>query len=94
MTCSGGQAATTYEGGGEDSQEQKGEKDKNDAEEDEEEEPVKTTRTNRILPIYGDNALKSLARSHPKVLARWHPDLLVEPDGRIVRRSSAAAAAG
>ena len=45
-----------------------------------------TSSKNRIFPIYGDNALKSLARSHPAVLARWHPDLAVEPDGRVVKK--------
>eukprot|EP00928_Gymnodinium_smaydae_P092282 TRINITY_DN7611_c0_g1_i2.p1 TRINITY_DN7611_c0_g1~~TRINITY_DN7611_c0_g1_i2.p1 ORF type:complete len:405 (-),score=63.44 TRINITY_DN7611_c0_g1_i2:112-1326(-) len=41
---------------------------------------------NRLLPAYGMNALKSLARSHPRVLAMHHPDLRVQADGLVVRR--------
>jgi len=32
---------------------------------------------------YGANAFKSLARSHPAVMVRHHPDLRVCEDGRI-----------
>jgi len=42
--------------------------------------------TNRVLPSYGMNALKSLARSHPAILARHHPDLRCLPDGLVVLR--------
>lgn len=41
---------------------------------------------NRILSSYGMNAFKSLARSHPAVFARHHPDLACMPDGSVVRR--------
>ena len=41
---------------------------------------------NRLIGEYGANALKSLARSHPEVMARHHPDLEVKPDGSVVRR--------
>ncbi|OLP84121.1 Gibberellin 3-beta-dioxygenase 2 [Symbiodinium microadriaticum] len=41
---------------------------------------------NRMLQSYGMNAFKSLARSHPRVLARHHPDLRVLPDGQVVYR--------
>ena len=41
---------------------------------------------NALLGCYGANALKSLARSHPEVMRRHHPDLKVLPDGRVVRR--------
>ena len=41
---------------------------------------------NRLLGSYGANALKSLARSHPEVMSRHHPDLEVKPDGTVVRR--------
>jgi len=45
---------------------------------------------NRLLGVYGANALKSLARSHPEVMSTWHPDLEVKPDGTVVRREEAA----
>lgn len=41
---------------------------------------------NRLLPSYGMNAFKSLARSHPVVFARHHPDLQCLPDGQVVAR--------
>ena len=41
---------------------------------------------NKLLGSYGANALKSLARSHPEVMSRHHPDLEVKPDGTVVRR--------
>eukprot|EP00439_Symbiodinium_sp_Y106_P081300 s18_g20.t1 len=41
---------------------------------------------NRMLQSYGMNAFKSLARSHPRVLERHHPDLQVLPDGQVVYR--------
>jgi hypothetical protein len=43
---------------------------------------------NAMLREYGLNAFKSLARSHPAVFAAHHPDLLVEEDGQVVRRST------
>jgi len=39
---------------------------------------------NRITGKYGDNALKSLARSHREVLRCHHPDLQVLEDGSVV----------
>ena len=42
---------------------------------------------NRLIGEYGFNALKSLARSHPEVMARHHPDLEVMRDGSVVRRA-------
>mmetsp|Transcript_35708 Transcript_35708/g.77938 ORF Transcript_35708/g.77938 Transcript_35708/m.77938 type:complete len:113 (-) Transcript_35708:388-726(-) len=42
--------------------------------------------TNRFLPIYGDNAFKSLARSHPRVTQRHHADLRVASNGQFVQR--------
>ena len=45
---------------------------------------------NAMLTEYGANALKSLARSHPAVFARHHPDLAVLEDGRVVRREEGA----
>ncbi len=41
--------------------------------------------SNAMLHEYGSNAFKSLARSHPKVFAKHHPDLAVTEDGRVVR---------
>jgi len=41
---------------------------------------------NSLISCYGANAFKSLARSHPDVMKRHHSDLIVQPDGRIVRR--------
>ncbi|CAJ1423067.1 unnamed protein product [Effrenium voratum] len=43
---------------------------------------------NKMLPSYGMNAFKSLARSHPEVFARHHPDLACLPDGEVVYKSS------
>eukprot|EP00192_Tetraselmis_astigmatica_P025157 CAMPEP_0117680032 /NCGR_PEP_ID=MMETSP0804-20121206/18121_1 /TAXON_ID=1074897 /ORGANISM="Tetraselmis astigmatica, Strain CCMP880" /LENGTH=405 /DNA_ID=CAMNT_0005489473 /DNA_START=486 /DNA_END=1699 /DNA_ORIENTATION=+ len=40
--------------------------------------------SNTLLPRYGDNAFKSLARSHPKVFARHHPDLTIK-EGCVVQ---------
>lgn len=57
------------------------------------EEPVETLRnapswrekrSNRILGTVGENVLKSLARSHPRVFQRHHPDVQVFSDGRLV----------
>ena len=42
-----------------------------------------------MLREYGLNAFKSLARSHPAVFTAHRPDLLVEEDGQVVRRSAA-----
>ena len=42
---------------------------------------------NRLIGEYGLNALKSLARSHPEVMARHHPDLEVMRDGSVARRA-------
>jgi isopenicillin N synthase-like dioxygenase len=45
-------------------------------------------RPNNLMnPSVGENTFKSLARSHPKVFARHHPDLEILEDGRIVTRS-------
>ena len=44
-------------------------------------------KKNRLLEAYGANALKSLARSHPEVMARHHPDLVVLQDGTVARRA-------
>jgi hypothetical protein len=41
---------------------------------------------NRIINVYGENAFKSLARSHPKVFNKHHPDLIVKSDGTIEKR--------
>lgn len=41
---------------------------------------------NAMLSSVGENTFKSLARSHPTVFAKHHPDLVLEPNGRIVRR--------
>ena len=43
---------------------------------------------NAMLSEYGLNAFKSLARSHPAVFARHHPDLEVRADGQVVVRSA------
>ena len=41
---------------------------------------------NELIAEYGANAFKSLARSHPTVLRRWHADLRVDPQtGRVDR---------
>ncbi len=46
-------------------------------------------RPNNLMnPSVGENTFKSLARSHPTVFARHHPDLEVLQDGRIVLRES------
>lgn len=42
---------------------------------------------NAMLPEYGVNAFKSLARSHPAVFATHHPDLQVLEDGQVVGRT-------
>jgi len=42
------------------------------------------SRQDRMLPTVGDNTFKSLARSHPKVFERHHPDLSFLEDGRVV----------
>jgi len=39
---------------------------------------------NKMMLSYGMNAFKSLARSHPTVFARHHPDLKCLPDGSVV----------
>ena len=41
---------------------------------------------NAQVAEYGANAFKSLARSHPEVMARHHADLTVCEDGRVVRK--------
>lgn len=42
---------------------------------------------NTMIPSVGENTFKSLARSHPEVFARHHPDLQILPGGRIVSRN-------
>jgi isopenicillin N synthase-like dioxygenase len=54
-------------------------------------EKKKEKKKNPLLEAYGANALKSLARSHPEVMARHHPDLVVGEDGAVARRTSARA---
>ena len=54
-------------------------------------EKKKAKKKNPLLEAYGANALKSLARSHPEVMARHHPDLVVGEDGAVARRTSARA---
>lgn len=44
---------------------------------------------NALLAHYGANAFKSLARSHPAVFERHHPDLRLLDDGRVVRATAA-----
>lgn len=41
---------------------------------------------NRILGTVGDNTFKSLARSHPVVFEKHHPDLQVLPDGSLKKK--------
>ena len=41
---------------------------------------------NRVIAAYGNNAMKSLARAHPAVTAKWHGDLQVLRDGTVQRR--------
>jgi isopenicillin N synthase-like dioxygenase len=41
---------------------------------------------NAMLPSAGSNTFKSLARSHPQVFQRHHPDLVLLEDGRILPR--------
>jgi isopenicillin N synthase-like dioxygenase len=48
---------------------------------------------NAMLETVGDNTFKSLARSHPRVFQKHHADLLLMPDGHIIRRVDANAAA-
>jgi isopenicillin N synthase-like dioxygenase len=43
-------------------------------------------KNNTMLSSVGENTFKSLARSHPDVFQRHHPDLVVLEDGRIVRK--------
>lgn len=43
---------------------------------------------NSMLHTVGDNTFKSLARSHPHVFAKHHPDLEVLDDGRVVRKEA------
>mmetsp|Transcript_6081 Transcript_6081/g.12719 ORF Transcript_6081/g.12719 Transcript_6081/m.12719 type:complete len:276 (-) Transcript_6081:32-859(-) len=40
---------------------------------------------NKLHSCYGENAFKSLARSHPQVMERHHKDLIVLPDGSVDR---------
>ena len=42
--------------------------------------------SNAMLREYGQNAFKSLARSHPAVFAAHHSDLEVLEDGQVVKR--------
>jgi isopenicillin N synthase-like dioxygenase len=44
--------------------------------------------SNAMLTMVGENTFKSLARSHPLVFAKHHPDLLLLEDGRIVPRET------
>lgn len=41
---------------------------------------------NTMLTSVGENTFKSLARSHPHVFAKHHPDLFILPDGKIVKK--------
>jgi hypothetical protein len=41
---------------------------------------------NLMIPSVGFNTFKSLARSHPLVFERHHPDLRIMDDGRIIFR--------
>jgi isopenicillin N synthase-like dioxygenase len=41
---------------------------------------------NAMLASVGENTFKSLARSHPKVFAKHHPDLRILANGKIVRK--------
>jgi len=41
---------------------------------------------NKLLPSYGMNALKSMARSHPAAFAKHYPDFQCLADGRVVPR--------
>uniref|UniRef100_A0A7S4AGM1 Non-haem dioxygenase N-terminal domain-containing protein n=1 Tax=Pseudo-nitzschia australis TaxID=44445 RepID=A0A7S4AGM1_9STRA len=46
-------------------------------------------RPNNLMnPSVGENTFKSLARSHPEVFAKHHPDLELLEDGRIILRGS------
>ena len=45
---------------------------------------TQSTGTNLILPQYGDNAFKSLARSHPAVFIKHNPDLKLLENGQVV----------
>ena len=42
---------------------------------------------NKLHACYGENAFKSLARSHPQVMERHHLDLIVLPDGTIEEKN-------
>jgi len=42
--------------------------------------------SNAMLSTVGENAFKSLARSHPKVFQRHHSDLQLLEDGHIIRK--------
>ena len=44
--------------------------------------------SNAMIASYGLNAFKSLARSHPAVFARHHPDLQVTSDWQVVPRAA------
>jgi isopenicillin N synthase-like dioxygenase len=46
--------------------------------------------SNAFIHSYGLNAFKSLARSHPAVFARHHPDLEIFADGQVVARGATA----
>lgn len=41
---------------------------------------------NKLMESYGANAFKSFARSHPSVMQRHHVDLVVQPDGSVIRK--------
>eukprot|EP00586_Coscinodiscus_wailesii_P016608 CAMPEP_0172498552 /NCGR_PEP_ID=MMETSP1066-20121228/113590_1 /TAXON_ID=671091 /ORGANISM="Coscinodiscus wailesii, Strain CCMP2513" /LENGTH=461 /DNA_ID=CAMNT_0013271857 /DNA_START=34 /DNA_END=1419 /DNA_ORIENTATION=- len=41
---------------------------------------------NEMLRVYGRNAFKSLARSHPRVFERWHGDLMLDEGGQLKKR--------
>ena len=45
-----------------------------------------TETRHSLLRAYGANAFKSLARSHPRVFERHHPDLYVKEDGTVAAR--------
>ncbi|KAL3937606.1 MAG: hypothetical protein SGBAC_007315 [Bacillariaceae sp.] len=45
-----------------------------------------TSENNSNVDAPSENTFKSLARSHPRVFAKHHPDLLILSDGKIVKK--------
>jgi isopenicillin N synthase-like dioxygenase len=45
---------------------------------------------NAMLSSVGDNTFKSLARSHPEVFQKHHPDLILNEDGSITRKDNSS----